>query len=62
MYPVGVEWVNVFVVPDYFTVEVLYKFGVLEKRLNKHMDKVVNEGSQWNKWVKDMQQMSKRYE
>ena len=21
------------------------------------MDKVVNEGSQWNKWVKDMKQM-----
>ena len=39
----------------------LIEFGVLEKRWNgayyKHMDKVVNEVSQWNKWVKDMKQI-----
>ena len=29
--------------PHKFNVEVLYKFGVLEKRLNKHMEKLVNE-------------------
>ena len=36
--------------PHKFNVEVLYKLGVLEKRLNKHMDKT-------NEWIKHMKQI-----
>ena len=33
----------VVMLPHKFNVEVLYKYSVLEKRLNKHMEKLMNE-------------------